>query len=93
MVRDRPVKGMVSVVPPRAALTRLRVLSPGPCVAGYYCSEGSTSPIAEECGGADKYCPQGSAVPQNVSAGHYSTGGLGPSTRRCVQPGAWGVPR
>lgn len=50
----------------------------GQCVAGYFCTEGSTSSTASQCGGVDKYCPQGSASPQPVSDGFFSTPVNGP---------------
>ena len=45
----------------------------GQCTAGYYCPHGSSSPTAEECGGAHLYCPTGSAAPTPVTLGFYST--------------------
>lgn len=52
----------------------------GPCLEGHYCPLGSTSNTQIVCGGVDLYCPTGSAYPQLVTAGYYSTGG-GPMTR------------
>jgi hypothetical protein len=36
----------------------------GVCAAGYYCPDGSTSAKEFECGGVDKWCPEGSSWPQ-----------------------------
>lgn len=44
----------------------------GPCAAGYYCPSASINSTALFCGGADVYCPTGSAVPLPVSIGYYS---------------------
>jgi hypothetical protein len=41
----------------------------GQCSAGYYCPAGSTSATAFDCGGANVYCPVGSALPLDVPAG------------------------
>ena len=47
-------------------------LCDGPCYAGYYCEAGSTVPNQHQCGGVDKYCPEGSSAPQTVQPGKYS---------------------
>ena len=44
----------------------------GVCAAGYYCPEGSTSPVANRCGGVGVFCPKGSGAPRTVGAGYYS---------------------
>eukprot|EP00501_MAST-03F_sp_TOSAG23-6_P002544 GSMAST32.ASY1.ANO1.2683.1 assembled CDS len=46
----------------------------GPCAAGYYCPEGSSSSF-RECGGERYFCPHGSGSRQDVTSGHYSFGG------------------
>ncbi|CAM9176752.1 unnamed protein product, partial [Choristocarpus tenellus] len=43
----------------------------GPCAAGYYCPEGSTSSTAHKCGGVGMYCPEGSGAPTAVLEGFY----------------------
>lgn len=53
----------------------------GPCSAGYYCPIGSSSSTQAECGGSNKYCPEGSSTPSTVSTGYYTTGGAGATTR------------
>lgn len=45
----------------------------GKCSSGYYCPPGSTSPTQKECGGADKYCPEGMDAPLDVHIGHYTS--------------------
>ncbi|RYE84137.1 MAG: hypothetical protein EOO65_02760, partial [Methanosarcinales archaeon] len=45
----------------------------GLCQAGYYCPQASTTARQSPCGGADRYCPTGSAAPLLVPAGNYST--------------------
>mmetsp|Transcript_6735 Transcript_6735/g.11070 ORF Transcript_6735/g.11070 Transcript_6735/m.11070 type:complete len:1107 (+) Transcript_6735:128-3448(+) len=47
----------------------------GPCAAGYYCPEGSTSSIEVMCGDATRYCPYGSVHPLLVPAGYYTING------------------
>ncbi|CBK23508.2 uncharacterized protein [Blastocystis hominis] len=49
----------------------------GLCEAGYYCPPGSTNATANDCGSVDKYCPEGSGSPIDVSEGYYS----GPESR------------
>lgn len=49
----------------------------GPCRAGYFCPEGSTSAAQHECGSTVVYCPAGASGPLNVTAGWYATGGGG----------------
>ena len=46
----------------------------GPCQAGYYCERGATEKAEHECGGVDKFCPEGSGEPQDVLPGYYTTG-------------------
>eukprot|EP00947_MAST-08B_sp_MAST-8B-sp1_P002249 g2249.t1 len=43
----------------------------GVCQAGYYCATGSST-TESPCGGADVYCPRGSAAPLPVQQGYYS---------------------
>ena len=47
----------------------------GVCKEGYYCPERSVSDAHQRCGAVHLYCPRGSAVPVQVSPGHYTTGG------------------
>lgn len=47
----------------------------GPCRAGYYCPEGSTSATEKECGSPFLYCPAGVGAPIDVTPGWYATGG------------------
>ena len=58
----------------------------GPCAAGYFCGQGSTTATASECGGESFYCPPGSSAPNPVSPGFFTTGGSGPTTRTAAQP-------
>eukprot|EP01035_Chromulina_nebulosa_P019898 gene19898-25853_t len=45
----------------------------GRCViAGYYCPEGSVSPIGHVCGNDTVYCPSGSIGPIPVAIGYYT---------------------
>ncbi|OQR97987.1 hypothetical protein THRCLA_06800 [Thraustotheca clavata] len=44
-----------------------------PCRPGYWCSSGSSSPIQNECGGTNVFCPLGSASPQPVQNGYYAS--------------------
>ncbi len=53
----------------------------GPCQAGYWCPERSSSDMANECGDSSLYCPEGSARVTPVSSGFYSIGGSGNTTR------------
>ena len=46
----------------------------GPCPAGYFCPEATTSPII--CGSAGVYCPQGSGAPIEVKIGYYAVGSI-----------------
>eukprot|EP00941_MAST-03F_sp_MAST-3F-sp1_P000489 g489.t1 len=50
----------------------------GPCLAGYYCEAGSTDGKQHECGSDDRYCPEGSSEPIEVSIGYYTTGDKNP---------------
>lgn len=38
----------------------------GPCAPGHYCKSSSISPTQHECGGAEWWCPEGSASPSHV---------------------------
>ena len=44
----------------------------GYCAAGYYCEEGSESERQYPCGGADRFCPPGSTIAQDVHVGYYT---------------------
>lgn len=48
----------------------------GLCAAGFYCPEGSTGPEANRCGGADVFCPAGSAAPLTASPGFFTASSL-----------------
>lgn len=56
-------------------------LCTGPCSAGYYCTAGSGSSTQNQCGSANRYCPEGSDTFTTVTAGYYSTGGANANTR------------
>jgi hypothetical protein len=45
----------------------------GPCAPGFYCQEGSVSPMQHKCQDSAFYCPEGSSAPIPVSAGFYSS--------------------
>jgi len=45
----------------------------GPCSAGYYCPDASTSATQFKCGGVNLYCPQGSSQATIVTPGYYTT--------------------
>ena len=47
----------------------------GPCAKGHFCPAGSPSSQQNKCGGANKYCPEGSSTPKVVDSGFYTTGG------------------
>ena len=47
----------------------------GVCREGYYCPERSVSDAHQSCGAVHVFCPRGSALPTQVSPGHYTTGG------------------
>ena len=50
------------------------------CPAGYYCPrEGTVEPV--ECGNSTVFCVEGSILPERVSAGFFTVGGLGNTTR------------
>ena len=44
----------------------------GPCDAGFFCGEQSTTPTQNVCGGTNVFCPVGSVNPTQVSPGHYT---------------------
>ena len=48
----------------------------GKCTPGFYCPAGANSSRFAECGGAQYYCPEGSAAPAPVPLGYYSVGGV-----------------
>lgn len=54
----------------------------GPCTAGYFCPAGSTSSAQHACGGADRYCPAGSANYRIPGEGEYTTPGAGDAATR-----------
>jgi hypothetical protein len=59
----------------------------GDCLAGYYCEEGSSSPMQYYCGGPAYYCPRGSSYPTLVPSGYYSYSTDGsPITRDSILP-------
>lgn len=45
----------------------------GPCMKGYYCPAGSTSPFMRVCGADDLICPTASIAPVAVASGFYTT--------------------
>jgi len=45
----------------------------GICERGWYCPPASIDNRQIACGGEDSFCPEGSATPQKVQAGYYST--------------------
>ena len=47
----------------------------GICAKGYYCPLASFVATQFQCGGEMNYCPEGSAIPHNVTIGYYSVGG------------------
>ena len=44
----------------------------GPCVAGFYCPTGSTSPFMHHCGSDSLYCPPRAVAPIQVDPGFYT---------------------
>lgn len=58
----------------------------GPCAAGYYCGAKSDTATQRACGGADVYCPAGSAAPSAVRAGYVAVGGDSSTTRTGEEP-------
>lgn len=52
----------------------------GLCSAGFYCPPGSSVHTAYTCGGANKYCPEGSSAPLPVPSGYYSVDSNGLDT-------------
>jgi hypothetical protein len=44
----------------------------GDCLRGYYCLEGSSSPIQHACGNSSVYCVRGSAWPTIATPGFYT---------------------
>ena len=55
-------------------------LCDGPCLAGYFCPEGSVSDSAFRCGSINVHCPEGSDSPIVTEMGYYSSRvGLQPS--------------
>lgn len=51
----------------------------GPCSAGYFCPSSSHSPMQEECGSANVYCPEGTQYRIKVEEGFYSIPLLNPN--------------
>jgi len=52
----------------------------GPCIAGYYCPQGSVFPKVFTCGDVSVYCPVGSGAPIVAAPGELTVDGA-PSTR------------
>jgi hypothetical protein len=52
----------------------------GACSEGSYCPAGSTSATESPCGGAEVFCPAGSAAPRRARAGFYTVGADGQAT-------------
>ncbi len=48
-------------------------LCSGACEQGYYCPEGSPTAKQIPCGGVNVFCPRGSARPQYVNPGYYTS--------------------
>jgi len=44
----------------------------GPCLSGFFCPTGSTSPVMKFCGGDEFYCPPASVGPIFVDMGFYT---------------------
>lgn len=42
------------------------------CPEGFYCPEGTSAPLLNNCGATDVYCPPGSSYPITVEYGHYT---------------------
>lgn len=56
----------------------------GPCLLGYFCGIGVDEALGgQRCGGAQWYCPEGSATPLEVGVGNYTIGE--PPDRRVKQ--------
>jgi hypothetical protein len=51
------------------------------CQAGYYCVNGSSSPSAQACGAASRFCPQGSGAFIVAAPGNYTAGSVDATTR------------
>ncbi|KAL7555220.1 hypothetical protein ACHAWF_018965 [Thalassiosira exigua] len=45
----------------------------GTCRGGWYCPEASISSMQIACGGEDRFCPPGSARPEQVQVGYYTS--------------------
>eukprot|EP00946_MAST-07B_sp_MAST-7B-sp1_P000727 g727.t1 len=62
----------------------------GACREGYWCPERSLTDTHAACGAVYLFCPRGSAVPVQVSPGHYTIGGNDEYTmtsQRICEPG------
>jgi len=57
----------------------------GPCTAGYFCPNGSSSSTALECGSVGVYCPEGSAFPVVAQNGYFTIGGNDMQTQTSLQ--------
>jgi syndecan 4 len=44
----------------------------GPCIAGYWCADGATTPKQFACNTPAVYCPEGSPTPTSVGIGNFS---------------------
>ncbi len=44
----------------------------GVCPKGFYCPQGTISPLSNPCGDASVYCPEGSSLPLDVPVGYYT---------------------
>jgi len=72
--------------------TQSEPLCEGPCAAGYFCPEGSTSSTQFTCGAADRFCAEGSATPRLVQPGWYTNEDAHVSVRSSetiCPPGYW----
>ncbi|KAG9401129.1 hypothetical protein AC1031_009884 [Aphanomyces cochlioides] len=50
-----------------------------PCLPGFWCTAGASSPTQRECGDSTVYCPLGSANPLVVQAGYYAANANSPA--------------
>ncbi|ETV76523.1 hypothetical protein, variant 1 [Aphanomyces astaci] len=47
-------------------------LCSGPCSGGYFCPVGSTSPVQQQCGSPNYYCPPGTPLRRTVATGYFT---------------------
>lgn len=78
------LKDSTCAVPCSEELCSNQDISDAQCKEGFYCEEGSSTPVPTECGGSDVFCPKASSAPIPVSPGYYSIGGTS-STQRTDQ--------